>query len=259
MDIHVAHNRSRMSDKLLHTFYKVELNHWWWVGRKKIILNLLKKYIKSKKNIILDAGCGTGAEINYLKKFGTVYGLDLSSTAVQFCKKRGIKNIKTGDISNMPYKENYFDLVFLMDVLEHTSNNLAVLKEIHRVLKPDGILVMTIPALPFIYSKHDRAQGHFKRYSKGDVQNITKKAHFKELKVSYFNLFLSPPIILIRLISKIGGIFGRLADFDSQLNYDILYKKKINMILGEVFAFEGNILQYVDLPFGISLITIHEK
>lgn len=248
-----------MSEKLLTTFFKVETTHWWWIGRKKIVISLLKMHLKRGNNIILDAGCGTGAGLLYLKKFGKVYGLDLSPVATKFCKKRGIKNIKTGDVSNLPYRNKTFDLVCLMDVIEHTSRNDIVLQEIFRVLKPNGKFLMTLPALPFIFSKHDKEQGHFQRYTKTQIQQLLLNAGFIEKKISYFNIFLSFPIILIRLLSKTVKPLEKLADFDSRLNYAISKKTYANRMLTTIFSLESFLLKYINLPFGISILTIYEK
>lgn len=259
MNISLPYNHSRMSDKLLKIFFEVETNHWWWIGRKKIVIKLLNKYLNYNKNIILDAGCGTGAGILYLKNFGTVYGIDLSPIAVKFCKQRGIKKIRTGDVSKLPYKNNFFDLVCLMDVIEHVSKDSLVIKEAYRILKPGGLLLTTIPALPFINSNHDYAQGHFRRYSKSHIEKILSERKFKNIKISYFNFFLSPIIILIRISSKHIRIFSKLADYDSKLNYEIYKKNIINQFLIKIISIESKIIEYFNLPFGISLITISQK
>ena len=140
MDIHIAHQRSAMSERLLNIFFYVELNHWWWVARKRIVLKLLKRYLRTQNNLILDAGCGTGASILYLSELGKVYGIDLMPSAVNFCKKRGIENVRIANVLKLPYKDNYFDLVCLMDVIEHIKDDKIAIKEIHRVLKPGGYL-----------------------------------------------------------------------------------------------------------------------
>lgn len=259
MDIHITHNHSRMNEDLLSTFFEVETKHWWWVARKKIVINLLRKYAKGNNNLILDAGCGTGAGMLYLQEFGTVYGVDLSSKAVAFCKKRGITKVKLGDVSKLPFKNGYFDIVCLMDVIEHVSNDKLVIKEMYRVLKKNGILLMTLPALPFIYSKHDKEQGHFRRYSKQDLIKIFNGTGFREIKISYFNVFLSPLIIIIRLSSRLGGPFAKLADFDSKVNYEIFKKRLTNSILSQIFSVESVLLSSMNLPFGISLLSIHKK
>lgn len=259
MDVQKKHNHSRMSEHLLDIFFKVESTHWWWMGRRRIIEKLLDTHLKKNKNVILDAGCGTGAEIIYLQKYGEVHGLDLSKMAVDYCKKQGIKNVKTGDVSKLPYKDKTYDLICLLDVLEHTSNDKLVLKEMYRVLKPGGMLMMTVPAWPFLYSTHDRDQGHFKRYVKEDLRQLLVKTKFQEIKTSYFNTFLSPPIVAIRMISKLGGPFAGLADHDSKLNYDVADISLINKTLTAIFAAEAPFVKNFDLPFGISLLTLYQK
>src|SRR5258708_20211200 len=128
MDIQLKHEDITIRDKLINKFFEVETNHWWWVARKRIVTTLLKKHLHSKNNKILDAGCGTGAGMLYLRELGTVYGVDLSPTAVAFCKKRGISNVKTADVSKLPFKKNFFDLVCLMDVIEHIQDDKKVIK-----------------------------------------------------------------------------------------------------------------------------------
>lgn len=259
MDIHLSHSGNRLNEKLLAKFFEVETTHWWWTGRKKIVSELLSYYLNGKTNVILDGGCGTGAGIIYLGAFGTIYGVDLSPVAIQFCKKRGLKNVMIGNILKLPFENNKFDLVCLMDVIEHIKEDKAAIKEAYRVLKPGGYLLMTMPALPFIYSNHDKKQGHFKRYTKRTLFNLFNNTAFKEIKISYFNIFLSPPIIFIRLISRLGGPFTKLADYDSKLNYDIIKHKNINFLLTSILSSETIILSKYNIPFGISFLTLHKK
>ncbi|MBI5045338.1 MAG: class I SAM-dependent methyltransferase [Candidatus Levybacteria bacterium] len=258
MDIHLGHQESSMSPKLLDIFYKVETTHWWWVGRKEIISFLLKKHLTNKKNLILDAGCGTGSNILFLKKFGDVYGVDTSLSATKFCQMRGLKNIKTADVSNLPYNDNSFDLVCLMDVLEHIKDDKKVIREIFRVLKPQGQLLITVPALPFIYSKHDKAQGHVRRYKKSDLKILFKKTGFTKVHLSYFNFLLSSPIIGIRLLSRLK-LFSRLADFDAGLNFDIHKINYLNNFLSNIFSSEKYLLDKIPIPFGVSLLGLYKK
>lgn len=259
MDIHVMQNHSRMSDKLLKIFFVVETTHWWWVGRKNIIKKVFSKYLEKKEYTILDGGCGTGAGILFLQNYGKVYGVDLSKEATNFCKKRGLKRIKTADVSKLPYKNNFFDLVCLMDVIEHIKDDKMVVQEVFRVLKPGGFFLVTVPALPFIYSAHDKDQGHFRRYTKKSLEDLLKSTSFKKIRTTYFNILLSLPIVFIRLLSRLGGPVGKLADFDSKLNYDISKSKKINFFLSKIFSFEGVYIQHQDIPFGVSLLSLVRK
>lgn len=258
MDIHVEHNHSRMSEKLLEKFFKVEMTHWWWTGRKSIIISILNTGLMGRKNIILDAGCGTGSNLIFLSQFGITYGVDISEVATKFCRIRGIKNIVTSDVSKLPYKDNFFDVVSCMDVVEHIENEEKAIKEIFRVLKPGGKLLLTVPALPFIFSNHDKAQGHFRRYSRKHIRKILVSCGFEEERTTYFNTLLSPPIILIRLLSKLEP-FSKLADFDARLNYDIYKAQIFNTFLSSIFSLEAKILRRRDIPFGVSILAFYNK
>lgn len=247
-----------MSEKLLKTFYKVEVEHWWWRGRRNILKKFLSTKQNTKPNVILDAGCGTGSTIKFLSQYGVTYGVDVSSVATAFCRKRGLKHIKTGDVSKLPYEDTFFDIVSCMDVLEHIEDDEKAVKELFRILKPGGELILTIPALPFIFSGHDRAQGHFRRYSRSDVRRLLESNGFTEKRTTHFNVLLSFPIILIRLLSRFKP-FAKAADFDSKLNYDIYKIKKVNDMLSFIFSLEAILLQKFDLPFGVSILAIYQK
>jgi ubiquinone/menaquinone biosynthesis C-methylase UbiE len=247
-----------MSEKLLKTFYQVEVKHWWWIGRRNILKKFLSAKNDGKQHSILDAGCGTGSTIQFLNDYGVTYGVDVSSVATAFCRKRGLKNIKTGDVSKLPYDDNFFDIVSCMDVLEHIEDENKAVKELYRVLKPGGELILTVPGLPFIFSEHDKAQGHFRRYSRNDVRELLESNGFREKRTTHFNVFLSLPIVIIRLLSRFKP-FAKAADFDSKLNYDIYKMRILNDMLSFIFSLEAILLQKTDLPFGVSILAIYQK
>jgi len=263
MDIQLNYNHSKMSDKLLKIFNEIESNHWWWLGRRKITGVFLDKINLQKECKILDGGCGTGAELIFLQQYGEVYGVDLSPIAIKFCKERGLSKVKVADLSKLPFQDNFFDLVCLMDVIEHIKDSQIILKEIKRVLKPGGHVFLTVPALPFIFSLHDTQQGHFRRYRKSSLREFFDKAGFKEKRLSYFNFLLSPPIIFIRLLSRISVIGNKIANFDSRvnnnLNYSISKISPVNKFLYHCFAAESVLMKFTNLPLGVSIIALYEN
>src|SRR5882762_4134848 len=136
-----------------HTYsimHRVEETHWWFVGRRKIIESFLKDVclgLKSKEPAqeslsILDVGCGTGANLEMLSQFGTAEGVDVSAEALEFCRARGLRQVRQGAAEVLPYENDEFDLVTGLDVVEHLDDDVAGLKEMRRVLRANGRAVL---------------------------------------------------------------------------------------------------------------------
>ena len=181
-----------------------EESHWWFIGTRNIIFSQIDKYIDNNKDLkILDVGCGTGIVIKRLELYGNTFGIDISKKAVEFCKIRDIENVFKADATKIPFSNSSFDLVVCLDVLEHVKHDNNAISEIYRILKPDGIALLTIPAFNFLWSIHDEAFHHFRRYSIKEIKNKILKYNFNILKVSYFNFFFFIPIYSFRILKKI--------------------------------------------------------
>lgn len=243
-----------MNQSLLKKFNQIEKTHWWWEGRRQIISQL----ITPKKNQkVLDIGFGTGETMNYLQKIllnPVLHGVDASVVAVRFAKSRGHKMAKKGLATKLPYRSNTFDTTLALDVIEHIGNDQKVVDEIFRVLKPGGEAIITVPALSFIWSKHDTGQGHKRRYTRRRLVKLAKKTGFEVHFISYFNFILSPIIIFIRLIGRLKP-FNKLGEYDSKINYDISDKKLINSFLKTIFVTEIKCLNFFRYPIGISAVV----
>jgi len=246
-----------MNDDLLQKFNEVERFHWWWAGRQELVKNLLTPEQPKK---ILDIGCGTGETLTYLKtQFPKtqMQGIDLSPEAVKFTLKRGHKAKKSA-ATKLPFKDNTFDAILLLDVIEHIKDDYAVIKEAKRVLKPGGVIVLTAPALQFIWTSFDENQGHFRRYNRHRLIDIATKNKLKINFLSYFNFVLSPMVIAIRLLTKLPGL-KKHGEYDSRLNYKIAYNKLVNTILKTLFITEIKLLKFIHYPIGISVAIKLQK
>lgn len=231
---------------------KREKDDWWFVGRRRIILALLGRYLTGRKNLaIADIGCGAGDVIEVLDSYGKAIGLDNDKQIVEFGKKRG-RNVVQGDVNKLDFPNNTFDLVLLLEVLEHLDNDMVGIKEIFRILKSRGIFLVTVPALPFLWSAHDFAAHHRRRYTKGELERKLTKVGFKIVKISYMNTFLFPVIFFIRLWKNIFKVGTGHSDFFE-------YSPIINQFLGKIFSFEAKFLGRFNFPFGVSLIAIIKK
>lgn len=222
---------------------------------RRITSSLLDNYYQNADNLlILDAGCGTGAELNHLRKYGQLIGVDISNQALAFCRKRRQKNhILNASISQLPFKDNSFDLVTSFDVIYHlwVQDDVSCLKELHRVLKHNGILLIRVNAYWFLKGPQDEAIFSRERYTAGKLVKRVRKAGFELERVTYANTFLFPIIAVIRLLERFTILKVRL---DSSTPLSI-----INAMLASVLAFEANLLSHINLPFGLSVICLAQK
>ena len=246
-----------MKDDLIDKFNEVEKFHWWWAGRQELIKSLL---IDENPKNVLDVGCGTGETLSFLKTIfpqARLVGVDVSGQAVKYTKHRG-HGAKIADALHLPFADGSFDTVLLLDVIEHIKDDAKVVKEAKRVLKPGGTIIITVPALQIIWSAHDVNQGHFRRYTRHRLCSLAQKNKLKIRFLSYFNFFLSPAIIPIRLMSRLSPL-KRLGEYDSRLNYRLAYNKVVNSVLKFLFITEIRLLKYITYPWGVSVAIKMEK
>jgi SAM-dependent methyltransferase len=176
-------------------------DYFWFKAKTDLIHTLMKMNVGERNNLcILNIGAGTGDDLKILKNFGKNYVIDIDANALAVIDDSLCEDKQQGDACNLPYENNFFDVVIACDVFEHINDHLKAISEAHRVLKPDGILLFTVPAFQSIYSSHDRALDHFRRYSKKTITEAL--APFGKKKMYYWNTLLFPPAALGRLIRK---------------------------------------------------------
>lgn len=229
-----------------------ELTHAWYVATRDLAINTLKKRVK-KDAKILDAGCGTGGTIMFFEKAGfkNIKGIDNNKIALDLCHQRGLKNVYSGSVNDIPFKDKTFDAVICLDVLYHKGvDHKKALREFNRVLKKSGFLYIQEPAYQWLFSKHDRTIETQRRFNKIDLESQVKKSQFKVLQCSYYNMLLLPLIIL-----------KRLRDKSASNNQSDVYKLPplFNNIMKMTMTLEAKILQKLNLPFGLSIIALCQK
>lgn len=235
-----------MKSKAYDILYKFEEDHWWFIVKRRLYSFLLD----GKKNInILDAGCGTGGDLNYLKKYGNVIGVDISEKALLYSKRRGHK-VARGDVNDLPFKDNHFDLVVASDSLYHRwVDDKKAVREFYRVLKGGGLLLVNTAAYNFLWSKHDEAVMTKIRYTKRTLNELLKINNFVVKDMFYWNSFLFP----FRVVSKVMN-FGNPESSD--LSYSSFMNKILLFILDIEVAF---VKSGIRLPFGTSIMCLAEK
>jgi len=238
---------------------ELEETYWWHIGRRAIIKVVLKKYFdelsRQKKDLplLLDLGCGTGGNAALLKEFGEIIGADSSPTALKIAQKADFsKLIAIHNEARLPFENNTFDCVTLLDVLEHIENDDDAISECRRVLKPGGSLILTVPAYQWLFSGHDEALNHKRRYL---MKNLTKQisgAGFRIYFKSYAITFLFPIMALYRFIER---IFKR----KQKASY-VMFPKLINNFFVVLLKIEALAFKIgASFPFGTSIIIYAKK
>lgn len=243
-----------MEKHLYKEHFDLQEKHWWFVSKKKIILDYVKEILNNKQNPrILDAGCGPGLMLNDLSKFGKLSAMDFSNDAIEFCKSKVPCDLKQGWFpDNVPFENNKFDLIVCLDVIEHIDDDKNSVKALHNLLVSGGRMIITVPALMSLWSKWDEVNEHKRRYNKQEFESVLLANKFKIEKISYYNSLLFPVVFLIRWINTTFKLNSKNSDTD-------LPGKLVNSILTKIFSFESYLLKMLNFPIGVSLIAIVQK
>lgn len=233
-----------MKADLLESFYELEDWHWWFEGRRRIILRELEE--ASATGPVLDVGCGTGGTLANLNGLGPGFGIDTSVEAVELCHQRSLE-VALGSGFDLPYADGSFGTVLALDVLEHVDDDVALLRELKRVLCHEGLLLLTVPALPMLWSAHDEANDHRRRYLHSTLTEALQQAGFEPERLSYYNSLLLPLACLRKLIQKGTGEDGAHLE---------RLPAPLNAALAKVLSSEASLLRLTDLPIGASLISV---
>jgi len=243
-----------MDNKEHRRLYEFESFYWWHVGRREIIKSFLAKIPLNKNSHILEIGCGTGGNLEILTQFGEVTGLDNSPEAIKFCQKRGFRNCFLGDAENINFPEQSFDLIAALDLLEHINDEQKALKEIRRVLKDDGYFLITVPAYQSLWSEHDEALHHKRRYTLSGLRDKLLKVNFNVVSASYFIFFTASAFFIYRILRKIF-FDGKKKENQKKADY-VLLPNFLNNFLISLLKLEAFLSKYITFPFGISIACI---
>jgi SAM-dependent methyltransferase len=240
-----------------HTYpilFRLEQSHWWHVGRRKILAAFVEEICRNvtdRRPRILDVGCGTGANLLMLSKYGDAEGVDISEDALAFCRERGLDKVKLGAAEELPYDDGTFDLVTAFDVVEHIDDDLAGLSEMWRVLRPGGRVLLFVPTFMFLWGLQDEVSHHRRRYRLPELRRVLEQAGFEIERTTYANITFFVPILLIRKLMRLTGMNAA-----SENNINVT---AFNGILGGLLGAESSILRFMNLPFGVSGLCVARK
>ncbi len=225
--------------------------YWWHRGRQTIVRRILARYAPPRARI-LDVGCGTGATSAALCGFGTVCGIDMGPAALRHARARGLA-VARGSAEKLPVRPAALDVVVALDVIEHLDDDRLALREILRVLRPGGVLLATVPAYAFLWSSHDEALGHRRRYLRPQLRERVQDAGFEIALCSYIMGSILPIAIAVRLAERLMPRRG-----PAQSGYPAL-PRFLNDALARLVGLGGHLAPIVSLPFGLSIILVARR
>lgn len=244
--------RARMNPEIYSRMAAIEVSHWWFRARRAIVAKILTDLHLPDRGRILDAGCGTGGNLSMLSRFGEVEAVEMDGWARNIAAAKGIAPVVSGSLPDgLPFQPDSFDLVALFDVLEHVPDDVASLRSLSRLLKADGSLVITVPAFPFLWSRHDEVHHHCRRYRIKELERKVSEAGMTVVYASYFNTLLFPLVAAVRLLGRMRGSKG-----EGDLSMPPAW---LNQVLYAVFASERLLLGRWVLPFGVSALVVARK
>ncbi len=226
-----------------------DTTHWWYRARREILADYLTREASLPKHArILEIGCGTGHNLPMLAGFGEVDAIEIDPAARGFAAERLGKPVGDAPLPALTGVERgAYDLVAVLDVVEHVEDDVGALKGMAEVLKPGGAILVTVPAHPWMWSAHDTVNHHHRRYSKATLDRAIRDAGLTHNGLRYFNSLLFPVAVAARVAGKLTG------KDDSD---DSPPAAPVNKALEAVFRLERHLVGRVPLPPGLSIITL---
>lgn len=223
--------------------------HWWYRARREVLAALIRRRAMPPPNArLLEVGCGTGHNVAMLERFGTVDAIEMDSAARAVAEKRLGRPVGSAMLPELPgIARQHYDLVGAFDVVEHVEDDRAAIAALGQCLKPGGRLVISVPAHQWMWSAHDDANHHKRRYSKASLRRLIEDSPLKLEAIGYFNSLLFPAAVAARFAGKLTGREG---------SDDSLPPKPINWLFERVFAAERHLIGRAALPPGLSLFAV---
>jgi SAM-dependent methyltransferase len=236
--------------------FEREQTYWWHVNKRRIAVHLLRQFASSAATLeaprILDCGCGTGALLSELGPAAPAVGVDLSEVALALSHGRGLRDLVRADFAEgLPFASEAFDAVTALDVVEHVAADGGLMAELRRVLRPGGLLIVSVPAHRWMWSYWDDMAGHHHRYSRAEIVAKLAKAGFRVERATYSNSAILLPAIVVRALKN-----RRRVDVDQRSSDFVPLPGLVNALLVGLGSAEAGLIRRWSLPFGLSVVCV---
>jgi SAM-dependent methyltransferase len=232
--------------------HQLEARHWWYQGTRAAYRALLRRYVPRECRLVLDVGCGSGGNLRLLADWGRVVGVDPWPPALHMCPP-GAGALVQGWGQELPFADETFGLVAMLDVIEHVVDDMGLLREARRVCRPGGMLLVFTSAFRLLWSAHDEANRHVRRYTAGELRAKAERAGLRVCRLSYQCAFVFPLAAAIRLLQ-------RLLPPQREVRVDMWpVPDPINAALAWLLSLEGKWIPWLSFPFGVGLVAVLER
>lgn len=252
-----------MRQDLYEDLYVKEHNYWWHIGKRAIVYSLLSKYMRPGSQDgrqALDLGCGAGLNLDHLAEYAAPVGTDFSEEALKFCMRRGHTRLCKADAAALPFPDQQFDIITALDVIEHLDDDVVALRELRRTMRPGGLLIVSVPAYPALWSYWDDILGHRRRYTTAMMREAVTRAGLRVRKVSYSNAIILPPTVAVRILKTLrlraAETGGETADPETDF---MPVPDWLNKLLIKYYMWEARTLRRNRLPFGLSVVCVAQR
>lgn len=242
----------------LEEVYELEDDYWWFKAKRYLLVKTVKNIANKLSGSLrlLDGGCGAGANLKALEEIAPSVGIEKYDDGIRSCKKRNIHNIIRAELEQLPFKNSMFDIILAMDTLEHVYDDRGVMQELHRAGKKNAYVLIHVPAFMFLWSEHDIAVDHRRRYTLKNLAALLKSSHFQIITIHYrLNVFF-----ILGLLRKYFIKIKRFLRKDAKITAQRPQVGRcINSFLYRIIVIEDALMRFFPLPFGLSIFCIARK
>jgi len=245
-------------DELLDATRLAEQEHFWFRGFRRFVVPAIERAASGRRDLrILDCGCGTGSNLSLLAPYGRAFGFDLNALGLGFARRSGHTRVARASIAAIPFPDHGFDLVTSFDVwqtLPPAVEDVAP-REMFRVLRPGGAMVLNVAALTLLYGNHSVLSEEQQRYNPGRLRRLVEGAGFRVERLTFTNFSLFPLMLAVRTVQRAVG----LKPPEEARGEITVPPRPLNAVLSAMLATEAAIVRRVNMPIGSSLLCVARK